>query len=153
MERIVIRRAAEEDLAEIVALSREHAQYEAAAYVYDNQEEGLREALFGPTPSLHAWVVAAGGEPVGYMSATRDFATWTAKPFLHMDCLYLRRQFRRMGIGARLIACLADFAREQGIGLIQWQTPRDNEQGIAFYERIGASAKDKKRYFLPVPRA
>lgn len=152
MEGTSIRRAAEADLRDIVALSKEHAEYEAATYDYDDQEDRLRAALFGSEPKLYAWVAVESGRPVGYMTATKDFATWTARPFVHMDCLYLRPAFRRRGIGARLLACLSDFARNGGIDLIQWQTPRDNKDGIAFYERVGAFAKDKKRYFLSVPR-
>ena len=93
-------------------------------------------------------MAATDVERVGYMTVTRDYATWSAKFFLHMDCLYLRADHRGRGLGRAFLAALIEFAETQQCDVLQWQTPPDNALGIGFYERMGASAKDKKRYFL-----
>ncbi|MGP3950192.1 hypothetical protein [Streptomyces sp. 7N604] len=43
-------------------------------------------------------------------------------------------------------------AEARGLGLteVQWQTPAWNEGAARFYERLGARAKEKLRYSLPV---
>jgi ribosomal protein S18 acetylase RimI-like enzyme len=146
----VIRRVREEDLATLVVLCGEHAAYERSEFQETGQAPRLHAAFFGARPVLHGWVVDSGEGLVGFMTATIDFATWPAESFLHMDCLFLREAYRRQGLGRRLIDQLLEFAREKQIDLIQWQTPVHNTDGIRFYERIGASSKDKKRYFLPV---
>lgn len=84
------------------------------------------------------------------MTATIDFATWTAEPFVHMDCLYLRPSVRRLGMGRALITTLREFAVHHQCTVIQWQTPPSNQLGIDFYNSIGATNKLKLRFFLEV---
>jgi GNAT superfamily N-acetyltransferase len=132
----------------MIVLCREHASYERLEYHECGQHLRLAQALFGEPALVHGWIAEVANEPIGYMTATVDYATWDARPFVHMDCLFLREAFRRGGIGKRLIAALLDFARERRCVLIQWQTPIDNDVGISFYERIGAYSLDKKRFFL-----
>lgn len=149
----VIRPVQRDDLRALIELCREHAAYEGAPYVEDGQRLRLDKALFGQRPALYAWVVADGAELAGYMTATRDYSTWSAASFIHMDCLYLHESYRHLGLGRQLVETLVDFTRQQRCCEIQWQTPPHNDLGIAFYERIGARAKEKKRYTLQLPCA
>lgn len=148
--RFEIRRLARADIPELIDLCREHAVYESAIYEETGQADRLADALFGAAPSLHGWFVLQSGAACGFMTATIDFATWTARSFVHMDCLYLRPEARGKGAGRALIASLRDFARQRDCDLIQWQTPPSNELGIRFYDGIGAVNKPKLRYFLNV---
>jgi hypothetical protein len=43
---------------------------------------------------------------------------------------------------------LRDIAREKNCVNIQWQTPVFNKRAIKFYNRIGATGKDKVRFTL-----
>lgn len=143
-----IQRIEPKDIPALIPLCREHATYEGVAYEENAQAARLADAFFGSTPVLYGWVVEEDGDLVGYMTATCDYATWTADFFVHMDCMYLREAYRGQGLGRRLLRALATFAEEQHCTLIQWQTPSDNSLGIAFYERMGAYAIDKKRFFF-----
>jgi ribosomal protein S18 acetylase RimI-like enzyme len=145
---VLVRPVRQEDLPGLIELCREHAAYENAPYADDGQQSRLGRALFGNPPSLYCWIAADDRELAGYMTATREYATWSAGFFIHMDCIYLREPYRHLGIGRQLLRTLVDFARQQHCREIQWQTPPDNELGIAFYERIGARAKEKRRYIL-----
>lgn len=150
----MIRLARPEDLPELVELCRLHAAYEEADYIENGQAERLHAALFRPSPSLHAWVVERTvpgiGQLAGYLTAVVEFATWPARDFVYMDCLYLREDCRRMGLGSALMRTLSEFAAEKGLREIQWQTPPGNDLGIGFYRRIGASGRDKLRFSLTV---
>ena len=139
-----------DDLDVLVELCREHAVYERAVFVEDGQVERWRDALFGPRPALHAWLATDGDEPAGFMTVTTDFATWSARRFAYMDCLFLREPYRGKGIGRRFFERLEEFARTQGCGWVEWQTPVDNELGIGFYERMGATSKVKARFSYEV---
>lgn len=145
-----IRRVAPADLEALLQLCREHAAFEGATYVERGQQQALPAALFGPAPALHGWVVEGDGELAGYMTATLDYATWDACRFVHMDCLYLRPAYRRAGLGRRFIEELRRFATAHDCAEIQWQTPADNADAIAFYRRIGARGKAKQRFYLEV---
>lgn len=146
----MIRPVTATDLPELVELCRLHAVYEGAEYADTGQADRLCAAFFDMPPALYGWVVdAAGGRGLdGYMTAVVEFATWPARPFVYMDCLYLREAARGRGLGRRFMATLAAFARDSGYGEIQWQTPPNNTLGIGFYRRIGARPRDKVRFFL-----
>ncbi len=43
-------------------------------------------------------------------------------------------------------------ARSMGCEGIQWQTPIFNTRAMKFYERLGATANDKRRFYLVAPK-
>ncbi|NIF18157.1 GNAT family N-acetyltransferase [Pantoea sp. Cy-639] len=147
---IEVRTIREADLPQLLRLCRRHAEYEAATWVENNQVERWSEALFCTSPDLFGWVAQANGHLCGFMTATVDYATWDAAYFAHMDCLYIEDEYRGHGIGRRFFDCLDAFCRERKIGHAQWQTPPDNQLGIGFYQRMGATSKPKLRFFHTV---
>lgn len=138
-------------LDQLLDLCREHAAYEKAPFHDDGQVDRWRSALAGPTPALHAWMVLDDGHPCGFMTVTTDFATWSARRFAYLDCLYLRDEYRGRGAGRLLFDRLHEFARAEGCDWVEWQTPVDNELGIGFYEHMGARSKLKARFTYEVP--
>ena len=141
-----IRPVQETDLRTVVQMCREHASYEGADYVENDQESKLRLALFSEPRQLECWVVAAEEGLIGYTSFMMQFSTWDAAYYLYMDCLFLRPEARGLGIGTAIMASLRQLAAERGCINIQWQTPVFNEGAIRFYERLGAVAKAKQRF-------
>ncbi len=144
----VVRSATRQDLAALVALCGDHAQYEGATLEPAGMAERLARALFATPPRLHAWVADAGGDLLGYATATTEFSTWQAREFLHMDCLFVRDGRRGDGIGASLLAAVIAAARRVGCVEIQWQTPDWNADAARFYRRAGAVEKPRRRFFL-----
>jgi GNAT superfamily N-acetyltransferase len=134
----------------LLALCREHAEYEKAEFRENGQVERWRTAFFGERPALYGWVATDRDEPCGFMTVTIDFATWGAEPFAYMDCLYLREPYRGKGIGRLFLDRLQEFCRAHGCVRAEWQTPPHNELGIGFYQRMGARAKNKVRFDVEV---
>lgn len=138
-----------EDLARLVTLCAEHAEYEKLSYSDNGQQQRLQAALFSTPARLFIWVVADDNDDLhGYLSATIDYSTWSAAPFVYMDCLYLSAALRGHGIGKQLMKTLIEFAEQQQCTEIQWQTPPDNQLGIGFYQHIGAASLSKIRFTL-----
>ncbi|MFK0215391.1 MULTISPECIES: hypothetical protein [unclassified Streptomyces] len=60
------------------------------------------------------------------------------------------------GLASRLARLLFDTENPRprcfvaGLGQVQWQTPPWTTDAIRFYDRLGAQAKEKRRYSLPV---
>ncbi|ADV26587.1 GCN5-related N-acetyltransferase [Pseudoxanthomonas suwonensis 11-1] len=142
----LVRRAAPGDMQALLELVAEHAAFEQATARPDAQ--ALSEAIFGARPRLLCWVAAGQDAPAGYMTATCDFSTWQARPFLYMDCLYLRATARNHGLGARLLDALREHARLADITRLQWQTPEWNQAAARFYRRQGARELRKRRFVL-----
>jgi GNAT superfamily N-acetyltransferase len=144
-----IRNAEPRDITEIIRLCAEHAEYEQAEFSASGKAEKLMRFLFAENPPAYCLVVEnTGGGLLGYTTFMPEFSTWDAGYYVFMDCLFLRPHARNFGIGEQLIRAIARFAKERGIGQLQWQTPVFNERAVKFYRRIGATTKVKTRLFV-----
>lgn len=142
-----VRRLEERDLPELVELCREHAAYERAPWVEKERIAALKN-LFLTSDGTRCWVLEAPEELAGFASASLELATWDAQRYLHLDCLYLREEYRGQGLGQALIESVAQAALEMGAANLQWQTPEWNEGAERFYLRLGAVAQKKLRFTL-----
>ncbi|MGB3466506.1 MAG: GNAT family N-acetyltransferase [Cyclobacteriaceae bacterium] len=145
-----IRKIKKQDIDQLIGLCRDHAHFEGVEYHANGVADRLGKHLFCESPVLTCYVVEDLGELVGYITYTREFATWTASYFYHMDCLYLKEGYRKSGLGKRLMTKMTSHARANNIDLIQWQTPDSNTNAIDFYHHIGATSKAKQRFFLEI---
>jgi GNAT superfamily N-acetyltransferase len=150
MRAFVVRLAEPSDVETLVQLCAEHAAFERAPYEAEGKSVGLRAALFAASPRLQAWVATVGNEVIGYATATEEFSTWNAAPFIHMDCLFVRSGHRNSGIGAALLIAVTHHARERGLTQVQWQTPAWNTDACRFYQRHGATARTTTRFCVSV---
>lgn len=146
----MIRRLEPADLDGLIGLMARHAAYERASFEPADKHGALHRAFFAASPRLLGWVAADNGVPVGYATASREFSTWRAREFLHLDCLFVRETMRGRGLGKALLQAVVEEARRQGIEHLEWQTPAWNEDAIRFYHREGAVAASKARFSLPV---
>ncbi|MEU3750776.1 MULTISPECIES: GNAT family N-acetyltransferase [Streptomyces] len=168
--RAVVRRARVDDLGRVVELVAEHAEYEKATPPAPGLETRLAGLLFGgegPTGGSHGRTGSGGASPrlrclvaelpdgslAGYATCAPELSTWDGVAYLHMDCLYLTSTARGHGLGPLLVDAVRAEARALGLTEIQWQTPAWNEGAIRFYDRLGATSKEKRRYTLPTDPA
>lgn len=144
----LIRDCQPNDVIDVIDLCQKHAAYERDFFNPIGKQEKLQEALFCKQPKLFCLLVEVNKTIVGYATYTIEFSTWDARLFMHMDCLYLEEEARGFGIGEVLIEKLKQIAIVQNCINIQWQTPEFNERAIKFYNRIGATGKEKVRFTL-----
>ncbi len=103
----------------------------------------LRKALFGPRPVAGALLVHCDGQAVGYAIYFFTFSSFVGRQGLWLDDLYVRPQFRRLGIGRRLIQAVARVAAKQNCGRFEWIALNWNRNALDFYRRLGAKALDE----------
>lgn len=144
----LIRPAEPQDIAAIIELCAKHAEYEKATYSPEGKAEKLSSFIFTPNPRLFCLVAEINQSVVGYSTYMKEFSTWDADFYIHIDCLYLKPEARSLGIGEELVRAIANHTQSLGVTQIQWQTPDFNERAIKFYHRIGAQSKPKLRMFL-----
>jgi GNAT superfamily N-acetyltransferase len=143
---VVIRFASPSDLEAIVSLCIAHAAYEKAEIDPGKIRESLGAHLFTSSPRAWCAVAEADGELVAYTTWSREFSTWHAAEYVHMDCLYVRDEHRNAGLGRLLLDFVARAAAMSGCEFIEWQTPHWNVDAMRFYERAGAVPSPKVRY-------
>jgi ribosomal protein S18 acetylase RimI-like enzyme len=143
---VYVRRATGADVARLVPLCIAHAAFERIPHALADRADALARALDATPARLHAWLAACDGVAVGYATASVDFSTLAATPYLHMDCLYVDEGWRGRAIGRQLWQAVQAFALACGCQAVQWQTPDWNEAAARFYLRLGARETRKRRY-------
>jgi GNAT superfamily N-acetyltransferase len=142
-----LRPAELDDVAPIVALIRELAEFEQLTHLLQVTPERLRPHLFGLKPVAEAWVAeipaeaATPGESrvVAFALFFTNFSTFLAQPGLYLEDLYVKPQHRGRGIGEALLSRLGRLAVERGYGRFEWTVLDWNGHAIRFYERMGAT--------------
>lgn len=135
----MVRSVAEADLASVVAMVHELAEYERAPEQCHLTVDQLRVALFGPAPALFGHVAELpGGELVGMALWFLNFSTWDGVHGVYLEDLYVRPEHRGGGHGRALLAELAAECARRGYTRLQWSVLDWNEPSIRFYRRLGA---------------
>jgi GNAT superfamily N-acetyltransferase len=138
----VIRRVRPEDVAAVVELVHELAEYEREAASCLLTTEQLTAALFGPSPALFGHVAALQGEVVGCALWFLNFSTWRGVHGIYLEDLYVRPAHRGAGLGRALLAALAAECSERGYARLEWSVLDWNAPSIAFYRALGAVSMD-----------
>ncbi len=149
----IVRPIAGDEIAELIVMCAEHASYEGAEYDSSNKARELEKAIFHRPARLHVWVATQQDLLIGYASATSEYSTWSAREFLHMDCLFVREGFRGARAGSALLNAITDFAHVNGFLQIQWQTPSWNTDAARFYQRESAIASSKLRFIRTIAQS
>jgi GNAT superfamily N-acetyltransferase len=133
-------RAAElRDVAPIVELIRELAEFERLSHLLQVTPEKLRPHLFGEKPVAEAMVAEVQGQVVAFALYFTNFSTFLGQPGLYLEDLFVHPEQRGNGIGEALLTRLAGLAVERGYGRFEWSVLDWNENAIRFYRRMGAT--------------
>ena len=136
---MVIRKAIEADIPQLLRLMRELAEFEKYADAFAVTEEVLREQGFRRSPpDFHSLVADENGELAGFLVYYFVPFTYRAKPNVIIKELYVADDHRSKGIGQLLMKAAAKEAAQAGCGMIKWYVAKWNQRGIEFYERLGA---------------
>lgn len=70
-----------------------------------------------------------------------NFSTWTGRPGVYLEDLFVRPKYRKRGYGKALIqACAKEVVRIKGSRL-EWSCLDWNQPSLDFYESLGAKRK------------
>ncbi len=133
-----IRAATDEDVADILALIRELADYEKLLHEVSVTEDDLRRDLFGDTPRAHCDMAIWDGEIAGMAFWFYNYSTFLGRAGIYLEDLFVRSACRGKGIGKSLIAHLAQRCVDQDLSRLQWSVLDWNQPSISFYESLGA---------------
>jgi GNAT superfamily N-acetyltransferase len=141
-----IERATERDLAIILRLIQDLAEYEQLGHAVVATEASLRESLFEKR-AAEVLIGYAGDEPAGFALFFQTFSTFLGVPGMYLEDLFVASPWRRHGLGRALLAQLAKIAVERGYGRVEWSVLDWNELAIGFYKALGARPMDEWTVF------
>ena len=139
--RFSIRPSTPEDVPQILAFIKALALYEKEPDAVKATESILHQNLFGSTP--YAQVVIAYYQPidqpevaVGFALYFYNFSTWTGRPGLYLEDLFVDSAYRGLGFGKRLLAYLAGVAKAKECGRFEWVVLDWNEVSVESWCRV-----------------
>jgi GNAT superfamily N-acetyltransferase len=132
------------DVAAVVRLVYDLAEYERLAHECHLTAEQLSAALFGDRPALFGHVAAdADGDVAGFALWFLNFSTWDGVHGVYLEDLYVRPEHRGAGLGRALLGTLAQVCVERGYSRLQWSVLDWNEDALGFYKSLGAVPMDE----------
>ncbi len=142
MNPITLRFASAEDMGLLLQLIRELAAYERSPEAVVATEDDLRRYGFGPELHFEALLASIDGKPARFALFYPDFSTWTGRPGLFLEDLYVREWARGRSVGRRLMARLAAIAMERNwpalhFNVLNWNPAR------GFYQRLGITTRSE----------
>ncbi|ODT99566.1 MAG: GNAT family N-acetyltransferase [Pseudonocardia sp. SCN 72-86] len=132
-----------DDVATVVELVHELADYEREPESCHLTSGQLEAALFGAAPALFGHVAVVDGQVVGCALWFLNFSTWEGVHGIHLEDLYVRPAFRGGGLGFRLLATLAAECTARGFARLEWSVLDWNTPSIEFYRALGAVGMDE----------
>ena len=140
---IVVRDARPEDCALIVGFIRGLAEYEELLHEVQIDAAAVSSALFGASPRAFCDIAEADGVPVGFALWFYTFSTFEGTHGIYLEDIFVVPEARGTGAGVALMRRLARRCRDEGLKRLEWQVLDWNAPAIAFYDRLGAGAKDE----------
>jgi GNAT superfamily N-acetyltransferase len=98
----------------------------------------LREQLAAERPPFECLLAERDGEALGFALFFQSYSTWTGRPGIYLEDLYVVEAERGNGTGRALLQRLAEIAVERGCGRLELAALDWNEPAIGFYRRHGA---------------
>jgi len=140
-----IRPATAADVPTLLELIHGIAEYEELSHAVANTEEAMLATGFGPDPYFRALLCekGAGNHAVGFALYFFTYSTFTGKPSLFLEDLFVRPDERGGGYGKALFMELVKIARANGCGRMEWSVLNWNQPAIDFYLKLGAKAMDE----------
>lgn len=135
---LFLQHATEKDVALILDLIKGIAEYEKLSHEVEASEELLLENLFGERRFAEVVIGYEEDKPVGFALFFHNFSTFTGRPGIYLEDLFVYEEYRGKGYGKVLLLYLAKLAQERNCGRLEWVVLDWNTPAIDFYNSLGA---------------
>jgi GNAT superfamily N-acetyltransferase len=133
----IIRKGEEKDIPAVLELIRELAHFEKAPQEVTNTEADMLQDGFTKNPAFMLHVAETDGIITGMAIYFIKYSTWKGKG-VYLDDIIVKEQYRRQGIGYRLLNAVILHSHELGAKQLHWQVLDWNASAIAFYKKYNA---------------
>lgn len=144
MNTILIREAQVADAFEMMELIKELAVFEKAAHEVTVEMDHFIESGFGEHPVW--WAIVAedlnSKKVVALALYYIRYSTWKGQR-MYLEDIVISEQYRRKGIGTKLMDRLIEIAKEKKLSGMQWQVLDWNQEAIDFYKKYSVKIDDE----------
>jgi len=151
-----IREATRGDIPVIMDLAKQLTIYEKSPESFVATRGDYEKWGWGPDAIFRVLLAENTGneEPryVGFALYYFTFSTWTGRPTLWLEDVFVPEELRGSGIGSSLLGRLAGIALDKGYARMEWTVIDWNEPSRKFYFNLGAKTMDKWTTFRLKPK-
>ncbi|WP_414583796.1 N-acetyltransferase family protein [Scytonema sp. PCC 10023] len=137
-KQFLIRDANPNDISTLMELIRLMAEFEGCLDFLEATPKKLEDTLFCENPLAFVLLAEMNGNAIGFATYHRIYSTFLAQPGIWLDDLYIKAEYRRLGVGEALIKRLCQITQKIEGGRIDWIVAVNNTPAIKFYEKMGA---------------
>ncbi len=130
-----IRYIEERDRLEVIEMMR--AFYSSDAVFTSGSEEIFEadvSACISESPFIEGYILEHNGSIQGYAMLAKSFSTEFGKPCIWVEDIYVKEEYRGLGIGKRFL----NYVREKyPDSLIHLEVEAENERAVSLYKKCG----------------
>jgi GNAT superfamily N-acetyltransferase len=145
--KIKIRKASKKDSKDIIRLIIELAHFEKLAPPDRQARLRLLKHAFGGKPLFNILIAEYNHVAIGYAFYFYTYSSFLARKTLYLEDIFISENFRKKGAGKLLINELANIAKKQKCGRMEWCVLDWNTNAINFYNKLGAKPLDEWKYY------
>jgi len=133
-----IRPGTPRDISALLTLIHGLAKYERLTRHCRTSAARLRRHGFGRHRYFGSLLCTRAGRPIGYAIYYFTYSSFTCRPSLFIEDIFVLPSDRGCGAGKALMSALARVAVRKGCGQMEWIVLDWNTPAISFYRRLGA---------------
>lgn len=137
-----VRPAAPEDLPAVMGFIRDLAAYEHLTHESVATPSQIGAALFGSPPRLYALIAEVEAQAAGVALWFYTFSTFTGRPSMYLEDLFVSPAFRGRGVARCLFRALARRAVAEECARVEWAVLDWNELALRFYRSLGTKPRE-----------
>ncbi len=141
-EQVVIRKAHQEDVAEIMRMMREFANFIGKTDQLIIDEAGLTQSIF-VDKKASVLLAEVAGHVMGYTIYYPIYSSFTGEESLYIEDLYISPLFQHKGYGKEMFSVVREIAESTMSGSVEWKCLKWNTKARNFYEGIGAKVNEE----------
>ena len=146
--KIAIEKLSGKNFDEFVRLIRNFANFEKLRPPDQKARARLRKDGLGQNPKYEAYLVKIDGKYAAYMIFFMAYASFIAFPILFLEDFFILKEYRRKGIGQKMLDFCIKFAKKRNCGRVDLTVLDWNTNAIKFYEKNGFRYINWKLYRL-----
>lgn len=147
MKEVIFRKSNENELEEIISVIKEFATCVRGSDITKINKEAMREALFHSNRAEHRFI-EVDGKIAGYIVFFYLFSTFKGRVGIYLEDIYVRKEYRAMGIGSKAFDYLNNIIKENNYCRLEWNCLNTNLPAMKFYRnKIKAEDMNELTFF------
>lgn len=130
----------EKDIKLIIEYIEKIAKYEKLLDKVSNNEELLKKNIFQKKYAKIVLILNENNKTIGYLVYYFNYSTFTGKPGLYIEDLYLDEEERNKGYGTIIFNEIKKIAKDNKCGRIEWVCLNWNTNSLNFYKKMHAES-------------